>query len=99
MADIRPFRGVTYDPSRVDMATVLCPPYDVIDPSQQAAYYDRDPHNAVRIVLNREQGDARYEAAAAALQAWLAEGVLRRDHEPAFYVHRQTFRAPGAGHP
>ncbi|HEY8741129.1 MAG TPA: DUF1015 domain-containing protein [Candidatus Dormibacteraeota bacterium] len=91
MADVRPFRGVTYDPSRVDLADVLCPPYDVISPSQQQAYYGREAHNAVRIVLNRAEGDARYAEAAGELQRWLAEGVLRRGGAPAYYVHRQTF--------
>jgi len=90
---------VTYDPGRVDLASVLSPPYDVISPQQQQAYYERDPHNAVRIVLNRAAGDARYAEAARDLQAWLAEGILRRDVEPSFYVHRETFDVTGAGSP
>ncbi|MDP9325873.1 MAG: DUF1015 domain-containing protein, partial [Candidatus Dormibacteraeota bacterium] len=98
MADIQPFRGVTYDPERVDLGAVLSPPYDVINPEQQDVYYDRDPHNVVRIVLNREGGDGRYAAAAKDLRAWLREGVLRQDEQPAVYVHRQTFAAPdGSG--
>jgi uncharacterized protein (DUF1015 family) len=98
VADVQPFLGITYDPERVDLGSVLSAPYDVINPEQQAAYYDRDPHNAVRIVLNRAEGDGRYEAAASDLRAWLADGVLRRDAAPALYVHRHTFAAPdGAG--
>jgi uncharacterized protein (DUF1015 family) len=95
LADVRPFAGVTYDPARVDLSRVLCAPYDVISPRQQAAYVARDPHNAVRIVLNPAPGQARYAAAAAALHAWLVEGVLRRAEEPAFYVHRHTFEVAG----
>jgi len=95
LADVRPFRGITFDPDRVDVALALSPPYDVISPSQQEAYYQRDPHNAVRIILNRGAGDARYTEAAAELRTWLAEGALRQDDAPAFYVHRQTFEAPG----
>ena len=91
MADVRPFRGVTFDPGRVDLAKVLCPPYDVISPPDQEAYYRRDPHNAVRVVLNRAQGHARYTVAASELRAWLSEGTLRRDQRPAFYVHRHRF--------
>ena len=97
MAEVQPFRGVTYDPERVDLGAVLSAPYDVINPGQQAAYYDRDPHNAVRIVLNRAEGDGRYEAAASDLRQWLADGVLRVDAAPALYVHRHTFTAPGRG--
>ena len=97
MADVRAFAGVSYDPARVDLSRVLCPPYDVISPAQQAAYAARDPHNAVRIVLNPAPGEQRYAEAAAALRAWLAGGVLRRAARPALYVHRQTFTGEGAG--
>jgi uncharacterized protein (DUF1015 family) len=86
---------VTYDPARVALGAVLSPPYDVISPEQQDAYYERDPHNVVRIVLNREAGDRRYAAAAADLRSWLAENVLRQDERPALYVHRHTFAPPG----
>jgi uncharacterized protein (DUF1015 family) len=95
VADVRPFRGVTYDPGMVDLGQVVCPPYDVISPAQQEAYYQRDPHNAVRIVLNRGGGEARYSEAAGELRRWLAEGTLRRDAEPSFHVHRQSFDVPG----
>jgi uncharacterized protein (DUF1015 family) len=29
---VRPFRALHYDPSRVDLARVIVPPYDVIAP-------------------------------------------------------------------
>jgi len=91
MSDVRPFRPVTYDPNKFALARVLCPPYDVINPAQQRAYYDRDPHNFVRIALNREPGEARYADAARCLREWLASGVLTQGHEPALLVHRHTF--------
>jgi uncharacterized protein (DUF1015 family) len=97
MADVRPFRGVTYDARRVDLRLALCPPYDVISPAQQEAYYEREPHNAVRIVLNRAAGDARYSEAASELRQWLADGALERAGEGAFYVHRHTFKGAGTG--
>jgi uncharacterized protein (DUF1015 family) len=51
----------------------------------------------VRIVLNPAPGEARYSEAAAALQSWLLEGVLRHPARAALYVHRHTFEAPGRG--
>jgi uncharacterized protein (DUF1015 family) len=92
LADVRPFRGVTYDPARVDLARVLCAPYDVINPRQQAGYYERDEHNAVRIVLNRGEGEARYSDAAETLDRWLGDGTLRAAARPAFHVHRHGFQ-------
>ena len=97
MADVRPFAGVTYDPGRVDLSRVLCPPYDVISPAQQAAYAAREPCNAVRIVLNPAPGDQRYAEAGTALRAWLERGILRVAERPALYVHRHTFELGGAG--
>ncbi len=94
MADVRPFAGVTYDPARVDLARVLCAPYDVISPAQQQAYLDRDPRNAVRIVLNPAPGEQRYPDAARELRSWLADGILRRSGGTALYVHRHGFESP-----
>ena len=34
MADIRPFRGLRFDPARVNVSAVLCPPFDVITPAE-----------------------------------------------------------------
>lgn len=76
---------------------MLCPPYDVISPGQQAAYAARDPHNAVRIVLNPAPGDQRYAEAGVALRAWLEQGILRRADRPALYVHRHKFELGGSG--
>jgi uncharacterized protein (DUF1015 family) len=99
LADVRPFRGVTYDPARVDLAAVLSPPYDVVSAAQQQAYLARDEHNFVRVILNQSAGEARYAEAAAALRAWIADGTLRQDPNPCFYVHRATFDVPGADGP
>src|SRR4029077_17041121 len=44
--------------------------------------------------LPRGDGDAKYANAAALLDAWIAEGILRRDERPALYRYEQTFRFP-----
>ena len=94
---VRPFRGVRYDAKRVsDLAAVTSPPYDVIDPDSAAHLEDLDPHNVVRLILPRDGtigGPDRYAQARSALDTWTAEGVLRRDAEPALYVYEQV--APG----
>ncbi|MGH2759224.1 MAG: DUF1015 family protein, partial [Actinomycetota bacterium] len=56
MATVRPFHGITFDPTRVpDLSRVTCPPYDVISPADRDELYDRDPYNIVRIVSGREE--------------------------------------------
>ena len=90
--DVQPFRGLRYDPSRVsDLAAVTSPPYDVIDPDSMSHLEDLDPHNIVRLILPRggPGGSDRYAQARDALTQWLADGVLRRDDEPALYVYEQ----------
>ena len=47
MPDFRPFRAVRYNPDRVELADVVAPPYDVIDPEEQARLEARSPYNVV----------------------------------------------------
>jgi uncharacterized protein (DUF1015 family) len=89
LAEIRPFEGIHY--ATEALGKVLAPPYDVIPPDYQAALYERDPHNIVRVILNRTPGDAGYAEAGETYKRWLADGVLRQDSVPALYVLEQTF--------
>ncbi len=100
MADVRPLPGIRYA-SEMDLAAVVTPPYDVISPEAQARYYDRDPHNIIRLELGRdERGDDelnnRYTRAALTFGEWRVSGVMRQD-EPALYLYEQRFSVPGAG--
>ena len=95
MPEIQPFRGVRYRDRASDLARVLAPPYDVISPRQRDELYDRDPHNVVRLVLNRTPGDAGYAEAGAAYRSWRAEGVLDEEPSPALYVLEQSFLSSG----
>lgn len=100
MAEVRPFRGLRFDPSRVpDLSRVVCPPYDVISPEMQRALHERDPYNMVRLELGYASSDAeggdRYSRAAQTLDRWLQSGVLVQETDPALYLHRVTFRVRG----
>jgi uncharacterized protein (DUF1015 family) len=98
MADIRPFRGVLYDPSKIgDIAKVVAPPYDVIDPAEQTALHAKHPSNIIRLELGQDQpGDGaeqnRYSRARKFLTEWLAHGHLRRDGSPAIYLYAIQYR-------
>src|SRR6478609_3550482 len=97
MPDIRPFRGVRYDMTRVGaLSDVVAPPYDVIDSALQDRLYQASPYNIIRLELNRPEtaDDAetnRYTRAARYLKEWRREGALREDDHPALYVYHQTF--------
>ena len=101
MPDIRPIRGLRYDPGHVgSLSNVIAPPYDVIDATQQTALYDKHPANVVRLILNRDEpgdqeGSNRYSRAARFLTEWRREGVLRQESDPAVYVYHQIFTEDG----
>ena len=101
MPDIRAIRGLRYDPGHVgSLSSVVAPPYDVIDATQQDALYNRHPANVVRLILNRDEpgdqdGSNRYTRAARFLTEWRREGVLRQESDPAVYVYHQVFTEEG----
>jgi uncharacterized protein (DUF1015 family) len=68
-----------------DLTDIVCPPYDVMNPEEQATLLERDAHNAVRLELNPEPDP--HAAAAAALEAWLADGALVQRPEPTLYYY------------
>jgi uncharacterized protein (DUF1015 family) len=90
--EVRPFRALTYrrrDPEH--LARVSSPAYDLVTPDGRERLADADPHNIVRLILPRVDlpaaGLPPAEQAASALQAWLGEGVLERDDEPALWLY------------
>src|SRR5260370_2072297 len=99
MAEIFPFPGYRYNPSRVNLQRVLTQPYDKITPAMQQKYYHADPHSLIAIEKGRAlPGDSPqnnvYTRAAEALGGWIAGGVLVREPAPSFYVYEQQFALP-----
>ncbi len=97
MANIRPFRGMRYS-DHIDLQAVVAPPYDVLSAAQAAELGARSAYNAVHIDLPVTPGaqpeEQHYRKAADLLGTWRAEGIVRRDDEPAIYLVDQTFRGP-----
>ena len=91
MPEIAPFRGVVFDPNRVNCAHVWAPPYDVIDSEHRKQLADKDSHNCVRIVLPEGADDDKYVNAANTIESWLTEKILQRDSRPGIYRYHQTF--------
>ena len=101
MADVRPFRGLRYNPQVVpDLSEVVSPPFDTISPTLQRELCQRSPHNIVRLEAGeRLDSDTtvenRYTRAHALFGQWREEEVLVRDSSPAFYLLRQEFTHRG----
>ncbi len=100
MARIYPFRALRYDPAKVQLEDVVTQPYDKISPEMQERYYAASPYNLIRVILGKhEAGDDElrnvYTRAAATLEQWRAERILRQEAEPALYGYAQTYTVPG----
>jgi uncharacterized protein (DUF1015 family) len=100
MARLYPFRALRYDPSRVNMTDVVTQPYDKITPAMQDAYYAASPYNLIRVILGKhlpKDNDSEnvYTRAAATLNDWRSEGILKEESEPALYGYSQTYTVPG----
>ncbi|MDQ4024209.1 MAG: DUF1015 domain-containing protein, partial [Actinomycetota bacterium] len=89
MPVLRPFTGIRYSSSS-NLRQLICPPYDVISPEEQAALHRLDPRNAVHLEL-AQGGQANYSEVGRTFAAWLADGTLSRDATPSLYVYRQDF--------
>ncbi len=57
MTDVRPSARCATTRTRVDLDRVIVPPYDVIAPDEREVFWDRDPHNAIRLELTRDAAD------------------------------------------
>ena len=92
MPRIAAFRALRFDASRLpETARVIAPPYDVISPEQRAVLEAQHARNIVHLDLPRGEGDAKYDSAKTMLDAWMTEGSLREDAEPAIYRYEQIF--------
>ena len=96
MAEIRPFRGLRYDPARVNADDAIAPPYDVVGEAAEAALLARAPYNAAHVELAPGEREGRFERAAQAFANWLRDGELIRDNAPAYYLYEQEATIEGA---
>ena len=101
MAEIQPFNMVRYnDRYQPVLDRLISPPYDVISPAEQEAFYQADPLNIIRLVLGKNhpddtEQDNRYTRAAAFLKKWLEEGVLVGSSRPGLHDLSDGFRRTG----
>jgi uncharacterized protein (DUF1015 family) len=103
MAEIRPFHGLRYEPSRVPLQNVVTQPYDKITPAMQERYYALSPYNLVRVILGKPEPsdqDANnvYTRAARAFTEWQRSKILVPDSTPSIYAYSQRFTVPGGDH-
>ncbi|MFA5252515.1 MAG: DUF1015 domain-containing protein [Phycisphaerae bacterium] len=101
MMELRPFKAFRFDAAAVgDVGSCISPPYDVINPSQQQALYDKSKYNIVRIIKGKSApSDAAdnniYTRAAGYLSDWIKKGILKQDQAETIYAYVQDFQIAG----
>lgn len=92
---VKPFRGLLYTDARSEaIARVIAPPFDMIRERDRQALFAGSEHNIAWLTVSRDTEDPAYIRVARRLAAWGAEGVLRADPVPAFYVYEQFSAGP-----
>ena len=101
MAEIIPFRALHYDAQRGGrLSSLVTQPYDKISPEMQARYYALSPQNLVRIIrandrLEAAPGEDPYARANRHFHAWIDQGILISEREPALFPYSQEYTVPG----
>jgi uncharacterized protein (DUF1015 family) len=97
LAEILPFPGTRYNQEKVgDLSAVICPPYDVISPKEQKAYYERSPYNVIRLehglTLSKDtETENKHTRARIIFNKWLTDYILQADPVNSFYIHEHSF--------
>jgi uncharacterized protein (DUF1015 family) len=85
-----PFRGLRFDAAYVgDLASVISPPYDVLDADLVRDLEAGNRRNIVRLILSRHH-ERPYRAVLKRLDSWREKGCLVPDAEPALYLYQYT---------
>ncbi|SUZ75394.1 uncharacterized protein METZ01_LOCUS28248, partial [marine metagenome] len=82
------------------MASVLCPPYDMINAEEQEELKNRNQYNVIHLEAGEgldwnTSAKEQYAATSDLFDRWRADGVLRQDAEPSYYVMRHSFPRGG----
>ena len=101
MAVVSPFRGWRFNQETVgDMATVLCPPYDMIDEVSQKALKAQNQYNVIHLEAGEgldwnSSAKEQYINTSDLFDRWRADGVLEQDSVANYYLMRHSFPLGG----
>jgi uncharacterized protein (DUF1015 family) len=100
MAVVAPFRGVRYNPEKIEhLEDVVTPPYDVISAEAGAELLEKNPYSMINLDLrntsqDETEDDGRYRRARDRFDAWQEDDVLIRDDQPAIYLYFIEYTHP-----
>ncbi len=88
--EILPLNALVYNQDKVQMASVIAPPYDVIDEKYQDELYKRSEYNIVRLILTK--GQNRYRDAKNYFEDWKKQEILIKTKKPAIFYIIQKYK-------
>lgn len=100
MAVVAPFRGVRYNPEKIEhLEDVLTPPYDVINEEEGVSFLKKNPYSMIQLDLRnagqeKTADHRRYTEARSRFDSWQEEGILIRDRQPAIYLYFTEYLHP-----
>lgn len=100
MANVKPFRGLRYDTKKVgSLSEVTTPPYDIISPEEQEMYCKKNKNSIIHLELGKTydtdtEANNRYTRAKDKLNDWMANGILKFEDTPAYYLYEEVFSLP-----
>ena len=101
MAEIFPFRGISYDPGKTGgFENVVTQPYDKISDSMREQYLEQSPYSVARLICSAPAGadlKTHFAGVADIFQQWQQQGVMVRSEKPCLYPYHQTYSVPGTG--
>jgi uncharacterized protein (DUF1015 family) len=89
MPEVKPFKGIIYNPNKVSIEKVVAPPYDVISDMERDELYELSEYNVIRLILNKDKD--RYLSAKRFFERWLEENILIEIEDESIYVYEQEF--------
>ncbi len=97
MTEIKPFRAFVYNQDKIsDLSKVVCPPYDVISPSQQSYFMNASPYNLIHVLLSKDSAvEDKYILSGKKFRKWIEDEVLIQDSLPAVYFYSQQYNFKG----
>lgn len=96
MVEIASFKGITYNKEKVEINSVVSPPYDIISKDEQEALYKKSEYNVVRLVLGKKYPDDtennnRYTRAAGFFHSWIENKILLKSSQSCIYVYEEDY--------
>ena len=100
MVTIKPFNGIHYNKDKVDINTVMAPPYDIISSELQEELYKKSNHNLVRLTYGKQSPKDddiinQYSRAAKLFLEWQKKQILIRDETPGIYPYQVEYTHGG----